>query len=221
MEYAVNAQDLFDIADAIRSKNGTQEPISFPDGFVDSINNSTAPQTLYYGLPRTYDGTEVGESSGYFVPYFSYGDAVAGIYISDGDMYHALSSDPYNVSAGPISEAKPGDILCVDLSNFSDFPGAYLAPEGITTPPFLIICEDYCIHPWIVSDNITYPRREGEIHIELTRYYFQLTEAPFNGGTPEDCINNTWPLNAIEITDSNTISHLNNLYGAITANLPS
>lgn len=37
-EYAVNSTDLTSVADAIRSKGGTFDALSFPDGFVSAIS---------------------------------------------------------------------------------------------------------------------------------------------------------------------------------------
>lgn len=36
--YKVNEPDLTAVADAIRAKGGTSEPLTFPDGFIDAIN---------------------------------------------------------------------------------------------------------------------------------------------------------------------------------------
>ena len=36
--YKVDEPDLTAIADAIRSKGGTTDPLTFPDGFIDAIN---------------------------------------------------------------------------------------------------------------------------------------------------------------------------------------
>lgn len=36
-EYLVNETDLIAVADAIREKGGTTEPLSFPAGFVSAI----------------------------------------------------------------------------------------------------------------------------------------------------------------------------------------
>ena len=36
--YKVNEPDLTAVADAIRSKGGTTDPLTFPNGFIDAIN---------------------------------------------------------------------------------------------------------------------------------------------------------------------------------------
>ena len=36
--YSVNKSSLIELADAIRTKSGTSEPLSFPDGFIAAIN---------------------------------------------------------------------------------------------------------------------------------------------------------------------------------------
>lgn len=38
-EYIVNGDDLSSVADAIRSKGGTDEPLVFPDGFAQAVND--------------------------------------------------------------------------------------------------------------------------------------------------------------------------------------
>ena len=42
-EYLTNTTDLKKVADAIRNKGGTTEPLIYPDGFVSSINNIIMP----------------------------------------------------------------------------------------------------------------------------------------------------------------------------------
>jgi hypothetical protein len=37
--YRAERQDLIAVADAIRAKGGTSAPLTFPDGFIDAINN--------------------------------------------------------------------------------------------------------------------------------------------------------------------------------------
>ena len=41
-EYLTNTTDLTAVANAIRSKGGTTEPLVYPDGFVTAINNIQA-----------------------------------------------------------------------------------------------------------------------------------------------------------------------------------
>lgn len=37
--YYIDKSDLVSVADAIRAKGGTSEPLTFPDGFIEAINN--------------------------------------------------------------------------------------------------------------------------------------------------------------------------------------
>lgn len=37
--YKVSSSDLTSVADAIRAKNGTSEPLVYPDGFISAIEN--------------------------------------------------------------------------------------------------------------------------------------------------------------------------------------
>lgn len=37
--YRADKQDLIAVADAIRAKGGTSAPLTFPDGFIEAINN--------------------------------------------------------------------------------------------------------------------------------------------------------------------------------------
>ena len=41
-EYLTNTTDLTKVADAIRAKGGTSDPLVYPDGFVTAINNIQA-----------------------------------------------------------------------------------------------------------------------------------------------------------------------------------
>ena len=38
-EYLVNDTDMIKVADAIRTKGGTADPLVYPDGFVEAIGN--------------------------------------------------------------------------------------------------------------------------------------------------------------------------------------
>lgn len=39
MEYLVNGTDMTTVADAIREKGGTSEPLSFPEGMAKAVRN--------------------------------------------------------------------------------------------------------------------------------------------------------------------------------------
>ena len=49
-EYAVNSADLTSVADAIRTKGGTAEPLAFPAGFVSAIQAITSGGGASLGL---------------------------------------------------------------------------------------------------------------------------------------------------------------------------
>lgn len=54
--YRAERQDLISVADAIRAKGGTSEPLTFPEGFITAINDITTPIPSNYGL-ITYNGS--------------------------------------------------------------------------------------------------------------------------------------------------------------------
>ena len=54
--YRAEKHDLIAVADAIRAKGGTSEPLEFPSGFVTAINDITTPIPSNYGL-ITYNGS--------------------------------------------------------------------------------------------------------------------------------------------------------------------
>lgn len=54
--YRAEKHDLIAVADAIRAKGGTSEPLEFPSGFVTAINDITTPIPSNYGRIE-YDGS--------------------------------------------------------------------------------------------------------------------------------------------------------------------
>lgn len=63
-EYLTNTADLTAVADAIRAKGGTSDPLVYPDGFVTAIGNIQTGGSLTPGAPGDitfydYDGTIV------------------------------------------------------------------------------------------------------------------------------------------------------------------
>ena len=52
----VNADSITKIAKAIREKNGTDEKLKFPDGFVSAINDLNKVETCLIDLSGLYDG---------------------------------------------------------------------------------------------------------------------------------------------------------------------
>ena len=64
MEYLTNTADLTAVADAIRAKGGTSDPLVYPDGFVTAIGNIQTGSGTTPGTPGDitfydYDGTIV------------------------------------------------------------------------------------------------------------------------------------------------------------------
>ena len=64
-EYLTNTADLTEVADAIRVKGGTSEPLVYPSGFVSAIQSidttgGTKPATLTI-TSSNYTGTQKGE----------------------------------------------------------------------------------------------------------------------------------------------------------------
>jgi hypothetical protein len=54
--YYVDKSDLSSVADAIRAKGGTTDPLTFPDGWVTAIENINPPIPSNYGRIE-YDGS--------------------------------------------------------------------------------------------------------------------------------------------------------------------
>lgn len=55
-DYYVNGNDMKALADVIRTKGGTSDPLVFPSGFADAIQNITTPIPSNYGRIE-YDGS--------------------------------------------------------------------------------------------------------------------------------------------------------------------
>ena len=56
--YRAKDEDFIAVADAIRAKGGTSDPLEFPSGFVTAINDITTPIPSNYGL-ITYNGSTI------------------------------------------------------------------------------------------------------------------------------------------------------------------
>lgn len=52
-EYLVNASDMTAVAEAIRSKTGSADPLVFPDGFVNAISGGTIPRPIRMTVNHT------------------------------------------------------------------------------------------------------------------------------------------------------------------------
>lgn len=68
-EYAVNQSDLVQVADAIRTKGGTDNPLEFPSGFVDAIQNMSIGAEVNYTVNwyTSSDQISVWEENGIVV----------------------------------------------------------------------------------------------------------------------------------------------------------
>ena len=56
MKYFVEGSDLTSVANAIRTKGGTNASLAFPSGFVSAINNMVGDNTENQFIARTISG---------------------------------------------------------------------------------------------------------------------------------------------------------------------
>lgn len=76
-EYLINLEDMTSVADAIRAKGGTSDPLVFPAGFISAVQAIT-----------TGGGTVAGMSlDGVYCVIIDYMDDVDLITITDGTLY--------------------------------------------------------------------------------------------------------------------------------------
>lgn len=53
-EYLTNTTDLTSVANAIREKGGTSDPLIYPDGFVTAIGNIQTGGSVQWYAPIDY-----------------------------------------------------------------------------------------------------------------------------------------------------------------------